>query len=77
MTKLFQSNCRQGHLIMVDMDMADLEERLWVWLEEKHNEVYWDIEMHEGGSVKVTPSLITFSGDNGIYELEECVVDNI
>ena len=38
MTKLFQSNCRQGHLVMVNMMDENLEAKLWVWLKEEHNE---------------------------------------
>ena len=77
MTKLFQSNCRAGHLVMVDIAADNIEEKLWVWLEQKHNDIYWDIEMQEGGKVRVYKDSITFSGDNGIYELDECKVATI
>ncbi len=77
MTKLFQSNCRRGHLVMVNMMDDNLEDKLWTWLKEEHNDIYWDIEMHEGGKVRVYKDSITFTGDNGIYELDECRVATI
>ena len=40
MTKLFQSNCRAGHLVMVNMMDENIEEKLWVWLEQEHNDIY-------------------------------------
>ena len=77
MTKLFQSNCRAGHLVMVDMAADNIEEKLWDWLEFNHNDIYLDIELWEGGKVRVYKDSITFSGDNGIYELDECKVETI
>ena len=77
MTKLFQSNCRQGHLVMVNMMDENLEDKLWVWLKEEHNDIYWDIEMHEGGSIRIEHDTIQFSGDNGIFTLEAVETETI
>jgi hypothetical protein len=57
--------------ITIDVDFTNgFRERLATWLEEKQPDIFWDIEFHEGGSISVTPDCITFSGDNGIFELE-------
>ena len=77
MTKLFQANNRQGQLVMVNTTQNNLEDKLWVWLMERHNPIFWDLEMHEGGKITIEDSVITFKGDNGILELEECVVESI
>lgn len=77
MTQLFQSNCRRGHLLMVNLMDINLEAKLWAWLKEEHNDIYWDIEMQQGGTISVAHNLITFSGDNGIYELEKCIAYTI
>ena len=76
MKTLFQSQDRQGFLVLIDIEQSFLKEVLWNWLEEKHNDIFWDIEMHEGGSISLAlendEKRITFSGDNGIFELIEC-----
>ena len=50
MTTLFQAENRQGFLVNIDLEQSFLKEVLWQWLKAKHSEIYWDIEMHEGGS---------------------------
>ena len=83
MKTLFQSQDRQGFLINIDLEQSFLKETLWVWLEEKHNDIFWDIEMQEGGSIRLdtgdrfTGSSITFSGDNGIFELVEVETEEL
>jgi|TARA_R110000787_G_scaffold218674_1_gene327368 hypothetical protein len=83
MKTLFQAENRQGFLINIDLDQSFLKEVLWNWLKENHSDIYWDIEMNEGGSIKLeidtntSPKCITFSGDNGVFELVECEVENI
>jgi hypothetical protein len=79
MTKLFQ-NDKTGIMINVDLSKNLLEIRLLEWMREKHPEVFYnDIEMHEGGKVKINHWLenseIQFSGDNGILIFDECAVD--
>tara|TARA_R110000822_G_scaffold37245_2_gene104415 strand:- start:2311 stop:2541 length:231 start_codon:yes stop_codon:yes gene_type:complete len=57
--------------ITINVDLTNgFRDRLATWLEEKQPEIFWDIEFHEGGSIQVTPDCITFSGDNGIFELD-------
>tara|TARA_R110002126_G_C10236677_1_gene480623 strand:- start:41 stop:286 length:246 start_codon:yes stop_codon:yes gene_type:complete len=81
MKTLFQSQDRQGFLVLIDIEQSFLKEVLWNWLEEKHNDIFWDIEMHEGGSISLAlendEKRITFSGDNGIFELIECETETI
>ena len=86
---LFQSTTgRQNILVSIDLNQSEneLTDKLWNWLEEKHNEIFWDIEMHEGGSIKlnfVNPKLkmivdsVEFSGDNGIFTLEAVETETI
>lgn len=83
--KLFQSQNRQGFLVQIDMSQISNnkngEEKLLFWLEENHNQIFWDIEAHDGGSVRIDDctdgSRIVFSGDNGIFELHEIQVETI
>tara|TARA_R110002126_G_scaffold212188_1_gene358798 strand:+ start:1080 stop:1337 length:258 start_codon:yes stop_codon:yes gene_type:complete len=85
MKTLFQSQDRQGFLVLIDINQSDIEQKLWNWLEEKHHDVYLDIELWEGGSVNIdvqafksnNPIYITFSGDNGIFELEEVETEEV
>jgi len=81
MTTLFQMQGRSGRLVQVDLNQKNITDKLFSWLEEKHNEIFWDIEMHEGGSVEVYKGVdgftITFSGDNGIFEMEEVIVQTV
>tara|TARA_R100000935_G_scaffold50784_1_gene76871 strand:- start:593 stop:841 length:249 start_codon:yes stop_codon:yes gene_type:complete len=82
MTKLFQSQNKEGFLININVNQSYLKEVLWAWLEENHNDIYWDIEMHEGGSIEtnfdgLNGGFITFRGDNGIFELEEVEAENL
>lgn len=93
--KLFQSQDRQGFLVSLDIEdlknekhnfhflHEDVKENLINWLKNNHNEIFWDIEMHEGGDVNLEQSAcydtysIVFSGDNGIFVLEEVEVEKI
>lgn len=81
MTKVYQMQGRSGRLVQVDLNQENIKEKLYNWLKEKHNEIFWDIEMHEGGSVEiyngVDGDLITFSGDNGIFEMEEVIIQTV
>ncbi len=81
MTTLFQMQGRSGRLVQVDLNQENIDEKLFNWLEEKHNEIFCDLEMHEGGSVDIYKFIdgftITFSGDNGIFEMEEVIVQTI
>ena len=77
--KLFKVN--EG-LLSVDLLEDNLEERLLDWLEENHWEMWADLEMWEGGVVCPHDygdgnCSITFSGDNGIWELEEVKVETL
>jgi len=75
---LFQSTTgRQNILLAVDLTQEDLETKLWNWLEEKHNEIFWDIEMHEGGEIRFQHDEIIFSGDNGIFVFEAVEIETI
>lgn len=75
---LFQSTTgRQNILVSIDLNQSELEDKLWNWLEQKHNEIFWDIEMHEGGSIRIETDTIEFSGDNGIFTLEAIETETI
>ena len=83
--KLFQSQDKQGFLVTLDVE--DLKKDKYAdavlihWLYENHNEIYWDIELQENGSVNLEQYTdgfkIVFSGDNGIFILEEVEVEKI
>ena len=81
MGTLFQMQGRSGRLVQVNLNQENIDEKLFNWLEEKHNEIFWDLEMHEGGSVNITKYTegftITFRGDNGIFEMEEVIVQTV
>lgn len=75
---LFQSTTgRQNILVSIDLNQSNLEDKLWNWLEQKHNEIFWDIEMHEGGAIRIEADTIEFSGDNGIFTLEAVETETI
>lgn len=75
---LFQSTTGRHHtLLMVDLKQSNLEEKLWEWARWSHSDMFWDIEMQEGGSIKIDEDTITFSGDNGIFTLEAIEVQTI
>jgi len=81
MTKLFQ-NDSTGILISVDITEDNIQTKLYHWLKENHGSIFYnDIEMHEGGMVKLEKysygTDIIFSGDNGILTFEECAVEAI
>lgn len=83
MKQLFQTQNRQGTLVQIDIFEKGIKDKLWNWLENEHNEIFWDIEMHEGGSIIIQRdfrklnSSITFMGDNGIFELEQVDAETI
>ena len=83
MKQLFQTQNRQGTLVQINIFEPGIKDKLWNWLENEHNEIFWDIEMYEGGSiiiqrdVRKLNSSITFMGDNGIFELEQVDVETI
>lgn len=75
---LFQSTTgRQNILVSIDLNQAQLEDKLWNWLQEKHTEIFWDIEMLEGGLIRIDEDTIEFSGDNGIFSLEAIETETI
>jgi len=75
----FQSQDREGFLVSMDLVKLnanpDAEQILIKWLEDNHSQIFWDIELHSGGSVSFLDCgngiEITFSGDNGIFQLEQ------
>ena len=85
MNKLFQSQDRQGFLVNIDINEISFNElakdSLLNWLENNHNNIYWDIEANEGGNVRLenyTDGLqIVFSGDNGLFILEEIEIETV
>ena len=81
MTKVYQMQGRGGRLVQVNLNQENIKEKLYNWLKERHNEIFWDLEMHEGGSVNITKYkegiTITFSGDNGILEMEEVIIQTV
>jgi hypothetical protein len=81
MKTLFQMQGRGGRLVQVNLNQENIKEKLYYWLKEMHNEIFWDIEMQEGGSVelcnRIDGDIIVFSGDNGIFEMEEVIVQTV
>jgi hypothetical protein len=84
---LFQSSGRQELLVSIDSTQSDkdLKEKLWNWIEVKHSEIFWDIEMFEGGRIALFRSTqddndlmsIEFWGDNGVFTLEAVETETI
>ena len=79
MTLFRSTSGRNEILVNVDLNQTelDLKDKLWNWLREKHSDIFWDIEWHEGGCINVTSDQIYFCGDNGIFELEATDVETI
>ena len=81
MKTLFQSQDRQGFLVLIDTEQSNLESVLWDWLQDKHLEVVLDIELWLGGSIKLENysdgKTIQFSGNNGIFKLEEVFTEEV
>jgi hypothetical protein len=78
--KIFKSTLgRQEIILSVNLNQNELElkEKLWNWISEKHSDIFWDIEMHEGGRVEIHSDEISFWGDNGIFRLELTNVETI
>ena len=76
----FQSQDREGFLVSMDLAKfnanPDAEQILIKWLEDNHSQIFYDIEMYwSKSSVRIDNyghgMEITFSGDNGIFVLEE------
>lgn len=80
MKTLFQMQGRSGRLVQVDLNQKNVDDKLYFWLKENYNEIFWDLEMLEG-SVNIYKGTdgftITFSGDNGIFEMEEVIVQTV
>ena len=76
---LFQSSDRQGFLVSIDLNQSelDLKDKLWNWMREKHSDIFFDIEMHEGGRISLHIDSIDFWGDNGVFTLEAVEIENI
>ena len=78
MIKLFQ-NVQKGLLISVDLsqDESVIKDKLFNWLLEKHSDIFYDdLEMHEGGKVRINDFFskyteIEFKVDNGILFFDE------
>ena len=81
MKTLFQSQNRQGFLVLIDIHQPNIEEVLWDWLEFNHNDIYLDIELWEGGRVTLENysdgKRVQFSGDNGIFTLEQVFTEEV
>ena len=83
--KLFQAQGRQGFLVALDIeDFKDdryAEEKLINWLKNNHDEIYWDIELHENGTVHLEEfedgCQIVFTGDNNSFYLTEVEIERI
>lgn len=78
--KLFKSTSgRQEIILGLDLNQNELElkDKLWNWLREKHSDIFWDIEMHEGGRVEIHGDEISFWGDNGLFSLESVHIETI
>jgi len=45
---------------------------LYNWLRDKHEHIFWDIELHTTGpeGISISGADIMFSGDNGVFILE-------
>jgi len=75
---LFQSTTGiQNILVSIELNQSNLEDKLWNWLEEKHSEIFWDIELHNGGCISINKDEIIFSGDNGIFRFDVVEAETI
>ena len=59
-------------VISIDLESVTVEETLVAWFMSDLEDIYWDIEFQEGGTIDIDhqEKVVTFSGDNGIYVLE-------
>tara|TARA_R100001509_G_scaffold153175_1_gene113877 strand:+ start:621 stop:896 length:276 start_codon:yes stop_codon:yes gene_type:complete len=85
--KTFQSENKEGFIVNIDITKLledspiNIIRKLENWLKENHTDIYWDIEMHEGGTVYLEQYSngynIVFTGDNGIFRLKEIETETI
>jgi len=73
MTMLF-GNIEKEVFLEVQTDRLNVfltESRLHDWLRDNHEDIFWDIELHEKGldGVHFSGDEILFSGDNGLFTL--------
>lgn len=76
---LFQDTSNQNILLNVDMSLSatELHDSLWKWLEFQHVNIYYHIELYEGGSISIENDTIVFMGDNGMFELNAISVETL
>lgn len=54
-----------------------LIDELLIWLEEFHEDIFFEIEIWQGGSVTIEEDSITFKGDNGLFILEKIIIKEL
>lgn len=62
--------------VKTPLQMSELECKIASWLEEKHHDVWLEIEFFSGGRVDIGVNTISIWGDNGVvlfntFEVEE------
>ena len=62
--------------VTTPLKMMELEAKIAKWLEEKHHDVWLEIEFFSGGRVDIGENTISLWGDNGVctfntFEIEE------
>ncbi len=71
------SNFEKNVIIEIDLSKQNKELLLMAWLLTYHEDIYYDIEAHEGGGVEISEGEIYFSGDNGVFILERYYIEKI
>ena len=72
-TTRFYQNANKGVTLALEtsnIESPAVAQQLAMHLQDQYEDIYWDIEMHEGGHVLVSEEEITFSGDNGVFVLD-------
>jgi hypothetical protein len=80
MNRVAFQNKEKGIVINVDLRNG-FKDRLENWLRTQQEDIYWDIEFHEGGKIRLVPTVdgfqLEFVGDNGVFILEQEDVVNV
>ena len=78
MKTIFQSQRHPEVIIKVDLTDVNIKAKLFAWFNFKHNKLFNELCMWEGGEVDITEwGDIRLSGDNGILDLEPIRVDDL
>jgi len=72
-------NFKKEVTVEINLNKQNKDLLLLAWLETYHEDIYWDIEMHETGKngVQMNAEEIMFMGDNGVFTMERVKITSI